>query len=97
MINIDKKCGIIEEFIRSYMGTNESIADESYISFITYNDLGVPLAQSVTYGLVALTEDGENLINETWLQFCAMIGIDPADDYDSIYDIFEVDEEEEDE
>jgi len=89
MMDIEKRCEIIEQFVREYAGSNESIRDEEYITFMAYNDLGVPLSQALTHNLINLTESGKIIVNETWTNFCDMIGIQVNGEYDSIYEIFD--------
>lgn len=86
-MDIEDRCALIEEFVREY-GKYE-FADRSidFIEFMTYNDLGIPLAQSIVYSLAELTEEGEGLIEETWLNLCNMVDTDPEGEYESIYDM----------
>lgn len=40
--------------------------DPTFDDFISYNDLGLPLAYSVSTNIVKLTTKAEMFINETW-------------------------------
>ena len=89
-MDIKTKCDIIEEFMRDYTLHDES--DEGYVDeFIQFNDLGIPLAQSVSYDLATLTSNGEFLVNETWLAFCLLFNVDPEGDYQNLDEFFESD------
>ncbi len=52
------------------------------------NDLGVPLAQANEYGLARLMEDGEKLVQETWINLCNLLSVDPDGDYEELSDLF---------
>jgi hypothetical protein len=87
MMDIETKCEIIEEFIREISGKEEIVENEDYLNWRFYNDLGVPIAQGCIYGLLELTEEGEEIIEETWKSFCELLGVAPDGLYESIYDI----------
>lgn len=40
--------------------------DPEFIDFVSYNDLGLPLAYALSHGIVNMTEQVEMFINETW-------------------------------
>ena len=40
--------------------------DPEFIDFVSYNDLGLPLAYALSHGIVDMTEQVEMFINETW-------------------------------
>jgi hypothetical protein len=94
MNTIEEKCALIEEFIREYGSQSFSIYSKEYIEFLQYNDLGVPIAQSVCYGLVDLTDEGEMLVEETWNNLCKMVNTDPEYKYDSIFEMGEAEDNE---
>lgn len=87
MMDVEDKCFLIEEFVREYSKYEYSNQSEEFMEFLTYNDLGVPMAQAFVYDLVMLTEEGEGLIEETWLNLCTMVKTDPNSEYESIYDM----------
>ena len=94
-MNINAKCSIIEEFMRNFSFMPETYNHEDFINFKIYNDLGIPLAQGYEYGLIKLEPEGEELINETWINFCNMLEIDPDEEYESLGEIISsVDDEE---
>lgn len=93
-MNIDQKCSIIEEFMRNYSILPETYSHEDFINFKIYNDLGIPLAQAYEYGLIKLEADGIKIIEETWINFCNILDIDPDSDYQGLSDIIpEIDNE----
>lgn len=94
-MNTDQKCSIIEEFLRNFSFMPETYNNQNFINFKIYNDLGIPLAQSYEYGLIKLEPEGIKIIDETWINFCSMLDIDPEEDYESIHDfILNIDDEE---
>lgn len=73
--------------MRNYAFMPETYNHQDFVDFKIYNDLGIPLAQAYEYKLVKLEEDGERVINETWINFCNMLDIDPDSEYTSLSDI----------
>lgn len=90
-MDVEDRCALIEEFVREYSKYEFAFHNEDFLDFKLYNDLGIPLAQSVTYGLVNLTEEGMKLVDETWVYFCDMLESDPDGEYESIYDMGNLD------
>lgn len=58
--NFNQKCEILGELWIKYKN------QESFTDFVTYNDLGLPLAYSISSGIVEKTPKSEAFINETW-------------------------------
>lgn len=81
------KALILEQFARAF--TLGEINRDFFTDFVIYNDLGIPLAQVVTYSLADLTEEGQNFLEETWQEFCILLDIDPDDEYDNLDDMIE--------
>ena len=50
--------------------------DETFSDFIEYNDIGLPLAYTVSAGLATATPQGELYINETWDLLVEALGIE---------------------
>ena len=67
--------------------TQDSFNDETYSEFFDYNDLGVPMAIAVMQDMVILTDDGEQLLNETWKDLCLIFNANPDNEYESIDDL----------
>lgn len=86
-MDIETKTEFIEEFMRNYALLPETYNNDEYITFKIYNDLGIPLAQAYAYDLVELTASGEDLINETWDNFCKLFEKDPNGEYENLEDI----------
>lgn len=93
-MDIETKCSIIEEFMREYI-LNDDYDEYDVDSFLEYNDIGVPLAQAVIYNLANPTPEGSFLLQETWILFCEMLGIDPEGEYEDMDDIIDELEDEE--
>jgi len=87
MMEIEEKCHLIEEFVREYTKYEFSGTNKEFIDFLSYNDLGVPMAQAYIYDLVDLTDQGEAIIEETWKNLCTMVNTDPNASYETIYDM----------
>jgi hypothetical protein len=65
--------------------TIEFETDERFIEFFRYNTLGVPLAYFVTQNAVTgLTATGENILNDTWVDFCRILKVDPELEWQSL-------------
>lgn len=85
-MNIKTKCEIIEEFIRDH--AELPTENNHLLQFLEINDLGIPLAQSVCYGLTTLTPEGEEIIEDTWTDFCSLLSVNPNGEYDELSDMF---------
>jgi hypothetical protein len=97
-MELEDKAKIIEEFVRDFVSDELDYEDIDFVGFFSYNDLGVPLAQAVTYDLIAqLTPEGEKVLEETWFNLCELFGSDPEEDYIDLDDVivFGSDEDEE--
>ena len=67
--------------------TQDSFNDENYDEFFDYNDLGIPMAIAVIQDMVILTDAGEALLEETWIELCNLFNANPDDEYESIDDL----------
>jgi len=93
-----EKSKIIEEFTRDLLVNPEMYDPEDIEMFLEYNDLGIPLAQAHAYDLISgLTEEGSNVIEETWFYFCNMIDVDPDGEYDDLDEVLLIASDDEDE
>jgi len=90
-MDTEDKCFLIEEFVREYGKYQYSHKSAEFLEFLSYNDLGVPIAQAFVYDLAILTEEGEALIEETWVNLCNMLNSNPYGNYESIYDMGNLD------
>lgn len=84
MLEIEEISHIIEDFSRQF--TAGEIDRDFFSDFIIYNDMGVPLAQSVVYNLATLTEQGRAAVLETWQELCVLLEIDPLKEYEDFDD-----------
>jgi hypothetical protein len=87
-MDMESKCSLIEEFMREYR-LNDQYEEYDVEKFLEYNDIGIPLAQSVSYGLATPTIEGKDLIEETWVLFCEMLGADFEDEFDDLDDLLD--------
>jgi hypothetical protein len=87
-MDIQDKCDIIEQFMREHM-LHEAFEEDDVEEFINYNDLGIPLAQGVSYGLTNLTSEGQVVVEETWEALCFLLEVDSTEDYESLQDLLD--------
>lgn len=86
-MEFEHKCVIIEEVARDFTAGDLDI--ELFSDFIIYNDLGLPLAQTVVYDLGTLNNEGRKVVQETWKELCLLLDIDPDEEYDDLDDMIE--------
>jgi hypothetical protein len=67
--------------------TQDSFNDETYSEFFDYNDLGIPMSIAVVQDMVILTDEGEQLLDETWKDLCLLFDANPDSEYESIDDL----------
>lgn len=60
--------------------------EPDFEDFISYNDLGLPLAYAISYGIVEPTELSEKFINETFDVLLAIYGLEDTG-FESLDDI----------
>jgi hypothetical protein len=63
-------CIILAELYSDYK------EDPGFVEFISFNDLGLPLAYLEKENLCNVTGDGEKYITETWQIFLASLNLD---------------------
>lgn len=90
-MDLEDKCSIIEQFSKEF--TIGEIDREFFEDFVLYNDLGVPLASLIVYGLADATSEGQGIIDETWQQLCETLDLDPDDEYDDFDEMIDLFEE----
>lgn len=83
-MNTLTKCEFIEEFAK------RSIEAGVYKDFITYNDLGIPLAVCVVAELVDIKNDAQTIIDETYSLMCELLEVDPDKEYADFEDFMSV-------
>lgn len=75
---------ILAEFFTDYR------FEPDWVDFVTYNDLGLPLAYLVASGLVVqITEDGAKLIGETFNMLATIVGASPDGAYGTLDALFD--------
>lgn len=59
---------------------------QSWRDFFDWADVGLPLSYAVSNDYATLTDEGMEIIVETWEQLCKMLAIDPypTEMYDSL-------------
>lgn len=86
------KCDVLAGLWLYYR--DEAQKNSDWVDFFRYNDVGLPLSYVLAENLVdAATEDGTQIIEETWQMFCEYINIDPDGEYASIVDAFDASEQ----
>lgn len=88
MATVDMKANVLAKFLEEYR------YDDEMSDFIAVNDLGLPLAVVLMNGLATATADGLQVLEQTWLAFCEMYGVDPEGDYWDMADVLAEDDEE---
>ena len=76
------KAEIITDFTKMFAGL------DIYNEFFEYNDLGVPLAIALEANLCVLTDEGIEVIDETYLEALKVLGA-PEGNYSSLDEIIE--------
>jgi len=68
--------------------------EPEFEDFVSFNDIGLPLAYAVAYGIVETTELAEKLIGETWNLLLEAYGLVDTgfDTLDEVFGIAEADE-----
>jgi hypothetical protein len=67
--------------------TQDEFNSGEYDEFFDYNDLGIPMAIALTQDMIILTNEGEQLLEETWKELCLLFNANPDDEYESIDDL----------
>ena len=58
-----------------------------YQDFFTQYDIGVPLAWMTANGFATPSENGIQMIDEAWVAFCDIVGVDKYNDFDNVNDL----------
>lgn len=67
--------------------TQDQFNSGDYDEFFDYNDLGVPMSIAIDQDMVILTDKGEQLLEETWIELCLLFNANPNDEYETIDDL----------
>lgn len=76
----ENKCEILGDFWITYK------IDEDFQDFISYNDLGFPLAYALSAGIVGSSEKAKTFVSETWDLLLTALSIEDAG-FDSLDDL----------
>ncbi len=79
-----KKCGILAEIWLNFRN------EEEFIDFVTYNDLGLPLAYAIDAGIVEKTDKAKGFIEETFALLLAGMDIEEDTGFEDLDDILQV-------
>jgi hypothetical protein len=77
------KAEILVQFTQDHFNSGE------YDDFFDYNDLGIPMSIAITQDMVILTDAGEQLLEETWIELCNLFEADTNGEYETIDDLME--------
>jgi len=75
MTTFENKCIILAELWLDYR------YDDQFVEFISYNDLGLPLAYAIDSGVVDSTEMATKFIDETFDNLLTSLGIEDKEFY----------------
>jgi hypothetical protein len=89
--NFETKCAILSDLWLNYKD-NEELAD-----FVEYNDLGLPLAYLIHTNLVTVTDEGMPYVDETFNLLCTALGLDSDEEYTSLNELMELQDDEDEE
>jgi hypothetical protein len=89
--NFETKCAILSDLWLNYKD-NEELAD-----FVEYNDLGLPLAYLIHTNLVTVTDEGMPYVDETFNLLCTALGLDSDEEYISLNELMELQDDEDEE
>jgi hypothetical protein len=64
-------------------------SEPEFEDFVSYNDLGLPLAYAIAYGIVEPTELSEKFIGETWALLLEAYSVEDTG-FDSLDELFDV-------
>lgn len=64
--------------------------EELFEGFVSFNDLGLPLAHGIHEGIVQSTPRAEELIKETFGLLLSLFGIDEDEGFESLEQIIKV-------
>jgi hypothetical protein len=83
MTDFETMCEILAEFWSEYRD------DNNLKEFVSYNDLGLPLAYFINESIVVATPASEAYINETFNFLIGALAIDDQVSYESLDEMFD--------
>jgi len=66
----ENKCAILAELWLDYR------YDDQFVEFISYNDLGLPLAYAIDSGIVETTDKATSFVDETFDNLLGLAGVE---------------------
>jgi len=87
--NFETKCAILSDLWLNYKD-NDELED-----FVEYNDLGLPLAYLIHTNLVTVTDEGMPYVDETFDLLVSSLGLDLDEEYASLNELMELQDEDE--
>ena len=70
MTTFENKCIILAELWLDFR------YDEQFVEFISYNDLGLPLAYAIDSGIVETTDKATSFVDETFDNLLGLAGVE---------------------
>jgi hypothetical protein len=86
LTSFETMCSILSELWSNYR------QDKELQDFVTYNDLGLPLAFLIDANLVDASEQAKEYILETWTIFLVALGLENDIEWKSLEQIFKYSE-----
>lgn len=80
----ENKCQILAELWLNYR------EDEEFQDFVSYNDLGLPLAYAVAYHIIEESPMATQFINETFRLLLSGLGVEEDLGFEVFEDVLEV-------
>ena len=74
----ENKCGILSQVWLDFRD------DENFTDFMSYGDLGLPLAYAIDNGIVKNTPEAQNFIDEVFELLLGILGIDEDTGFDNL-------------
>lgn len=78
-----EKAYILFEFTQAYY------TEDTYDEFFAVNDIGIPMSIMLVNNLCVLTDEGIDVLNETYSNLCETLGVDENKNYADLDDIFD--------
>ena len=78
---IETRAEIVADLWMNYRG------DDEFEDFVSYNDLGLPLAYAVSVNIIKNNETVSNMISETFDLLLAALDIPEDEGYDTLDDL----------
>jgi hypothetical protein len=77
----DKQCELLADFWINCR------SDENFQDFVSYNDLGLPLAYAIAEKIASPNELTQRFVNETWVLLLASLEVEDTGDFETLDDL----------